>query len=258
MSIVAIMGKAADYRAALGSMEPASINAFLTANSGLPGPRANLELLWAYADVAPQTHILAMVEAEDVYLRCAGTIALGRLLVELNALDASSEPAPSEQHIFDLLTQRAADESWRIREATAMAIQLVGDYAPAQMRGYVRAWQANSHPLVQRAAAAGICEPRLLKDAESAQLALDVCSVSTADFTRRPASTRRDDDVRTLRKALAYCWSVAIAGSPDAGLERFAALDQSDADIAWIVKQNLTKNRLKRLLSTQYAHARWS
>jgi hypothetical protein len=50
-----------------------------------------------------------------------------------------------------------------------------------------------------------------------------------------------------LRQALGYCWSVAIAASPDEGFrlfERWATIE--DADVRWVVRENLKKKRLAR------------
>jgi len=55
--------------------------------------------------------------------------------------------------------------------------------------------------------------------------------------------------MRTLRQDLGCCWIVAIAADPGVGLpafERMRAVD--DPDIRWIVRTNLTKRRLSRLL----------
>lgn len=55
--------------------------------------------------------------------------------------------------------------------------------------------------------------------------------------------------MRTLRQALGYCWSVAVAGDPAAGVLRFAALrGSSDPDMAWVVRENEKKARLRRVL----------
>lgn len=54
--------------------------------------------------------------------------------------------------------------------------------------------------------------------------------------------------MRTLRQGLGYCWSVAVAGDPVTGLEAFAALDVTDPDVAWVVRENRKKARLRRLL----------
>ena len=55
--------------------------------------------------------------------------------------------------------------------------------------------------------------------------------------------------MRTLRQALGYCWSVAVAADPEHGLPRFLALSASpDPDVAWVVRENRRKARLARLL----------
>jgi hypothetical protein len=50
-----------------------------------------------------------------------------------------------------------------------------------------------------------------------------------------------------LRRALGYCWSVAVVALPDEGkpaLERW--LDCRDPDVRWVLRENLRKNRLQR------------
>ena len=65
----------------------------------------------------------------------------------------------------------------------------------------------------------------------------------------RPAAERTTEAVRTLRKALGYCWSVAVTADPAAGLPLFTVLSgQEDADLQWIVRENRKKSRLAGLL----------
>ncbi|MCG7286027.1 HEAT repeat domain-containing protein [Cellulomonas sp. ACRRI] len=229
-----------DLRGLLG--DPAAVRAHLAAGSGLPGPRSNLELLGAFADVAPVDLVLALADDADECLRCCGTDGVGRLVLEAAAGDRGPLTA--------LLRARAADESWRVREAAAMALQRIGDAEPGTLRALVAAWVADPDPLVRRAAVAGVCEPRLLRDPATAASALDACASATASLAALPAEGRRAPDVRTLRQALGYCWSVAVAGAPAAGLPRFAALRASDdPDVAWVVRENEKKTRLRRLLA---------
>ena len=56
---------------------------YLTARSGLPGPRANLALADAFAAIADRTTILLFAAVDDEYLRFCGTEAIGRLIVEI-------------------------------------------------------------------------------------------------------------------------------------------------------------------------------
>ena len=79
--------------------------------------------------------------------------------------------------------------------------------------------------------------------------AVELCSRITDSLAARPPDERRSDGVRALRKALGYCWSVAVAADPSNGLPRFLALSQSsDPDVVWIVRENATKARLMAVL----------
>lgn len=128
----------------------------------------------------------------------------------------------------------AADPRWRIREAVAMGLQLLGDADPVELERTVLEWAGDPDPLVQRAAAAAICEPRLLRTSRSAATAVEVCRIATEALMRRPPETRRDPALRTLRRGLGYCWSVAVAADPEPGLAAFRSLDGTDPDVAWV------------------------
>lgn len=235
------MARVEEYRTTLRGLDPRQVPAYLTASSGLPGPRANLALLDAFGDVAPAGLVRDMATDADEYRRSCGTAALGRLVVE--ATDAGARSA------LDLLHDRAADSSWRVREAVAMALQRVGDARPALLRDLVASGVSDPHPLVRRAAVAGVCEPRLLTEPRTAVAARAACRAATDSIEALPHDARRDPDVRTLRQALGYCWSVAVAADPAAGLAAFADLAAShDPDTAWIVRSNRGKKRLARLL----------
>src|SRR5665647_110587 len=127
---------------------------FLTARSGLPGPRGNLELADAFASIADRSTILRFVELDDEYLRFCGTEAVGRLIVE----------EPDDASHRALIQRRATDNLWRVREGAARALQIVGDADRGRLRTIVAEWVGDANPYVCRAAVAAICEPRLLKD----------------------------------------------------------------------------------------------
>ena len=51
-----------------------------------------------------------------------------------------------------------------------------------------------------------------------------------------------------MKKGLAYCWSVAVVAAPDEGKKTFEKwILCSDKDINWIVRENLKKERLRRM-----------
>jgi hypothetical protein len=232
------MGRRAQYQAELAVLDTARWPAYLAERSGLPGPRANLELAEAVADAGDAAAFDRLIASGDEYLTMCGVVGLGRLLVADLAVEAR-------------LREHAGDIRWRVREAVAMALQRLGDAEPARLRAVVTGWAAQDDPLVMRAAVAAICEPRLLRTPEMAAAAMDACATTTDRLAALSPGRRRDDDVRTLRKALGYGWSVAVAADPEAGLPRFGALaGSSDPDVAWIVRENGKKTRLARLLPT--------
>lgn len=225
-----------DLAARLSAGYP-EIVAYLTANSALPGPRGNLELLAAAGELLPLEHGERLRAEEDEYLRCCGVMVLHRQI--------GDDPVGVTQ----LLTRAAADHSWRVREAVAMAAQWIGDEDFGALLALVDRWLGEPDPLVQRAAVAAICEPRLLQLPEAAAQAIRACSRATTYLLTLPGEQRRQANVRTLRQALGYCWSVAVAADPAAGMPLFLDLDEADSDLGWIVRTNRTKTRLARLLA---------
>jgi hypothetical protein len=211
---------------------------YLTARSGLPGPRGNLELADAFASIAERATILRFVELDDEYLRFCGTEAIGRLIVE----------EPDDVSLSELIRRRAADDLWRVREGAARALQIVGDVDRALLRTIVAKWVADLNPYVRRAAVAAICEPRLLTDLATRTVALQACRRASESITVLPATERKTPGVRNLRQALGYCWSVAVAADPDEGMPAFERLRTiDDPDIRWIVASNFKKSRLRHL-----------
>jgi hypothetical protein len=109
----------------------------------------------------------------------------------------------------------------------------------------MRGWAGGS-PLEMRAAAAAVCEPRLIVRREHALQVLRLLDRITASMIK--VEDRKTDGFQALRKGLGYCWSVAVAALPDEGkakMERWLEVD--DRDVIWVMKENLRKNRLARL-----------
>jgi hypothetical protein len=229
------MTKVEEHRTALAGLD--DWMPYLDANSGLPGPRGNLELVAACAEEADSKRALDLIGTEDEFATVCGLVALGRHLGDEH-----------EQH-SDLLYRYAADPRWRVREGVAMALQRAGDNDPEEAFTIAEAWALDPDPLVRRAAVAAVCEPRLLRDPRFAHRALTILEKVTAALSRTDPSERRKPATRTLRQALGYGWSVAIAASPGEGLSIFRELEASeDPDVRWVVKENRKKARLKRLL----------
>ena len=215
---------------------------FLLNESGLPGSRANLELVQAVADEGAldlfqrylsYTPERASTNSPEVFLVVCGVVGLGRLLAE-GDLDQLA-----------VLRACANDPRWRVREAVAMALQRWGDADMPALLNAMNEW-ANGTLLERRAAVAAVCEPRLLKKPKHAKRVLKLLDTITTSIVREP--NRKAEDFKTLRQALGYCWSVAVAALPVVGkpaMEKW--LVTLDADVAWLMRENLKKDRLKRM-----------
>jgi hypothetical protein len=215
--------------------------AYLVANSRLPGPRANLELLDAAADVLTRDEALAFADlgpevapagTAREFLPCCGNAAIGRLV------------AGGEVALVGRLRAAAGDPRWRVRESVAIALQRWGDADVAAMLAAIAPW-ASSSPLEARAAVAAICEPRLLSSRRPVEGAVRVLEAATAVLAglARP----RGEPGRVLGAALGYGWSVAVAADPGAALpafEHWAASD--DPDVRRMVASNVAKTRFIR------------
>ena len=102
-----------------------------------------------------------------------------------------------------------------------MALQRWGDADMAGLLAAMTDWAAGN-PLEQRAAAAALCEPRLLRRPEHAAAVLTILDEITASIPQ--LTDRKSDAFKTLRQGLGYCWSVAVAALPDDGQAADGAL----------------------------------
>ncbi len=190
----------------------------LLANSGLPGPRANLELARVAADEAADAQLRQWAASDEEYLALVGTMGLRDL---------------------EALRVQANDPRWRVREGVAMALQRLGWDAVLPT---MRAWASGSL-LERRAVVGGLCEPALLLDTERAVVVLELLDEITESLVRE--ENRRSDEFKALRKALGYGWSVAVAAAPSEGRRVMSRwFDSSDRDVAWITRENLKKKRI--------------
>ncbi len=232
--------KTDEYRARLRELD--EWDAFLLAESGLPGPRGNLELARAVAEEGTSDlfrRYLAFTAAEapantpGEFLAFCGVLGLGRLL------------AQGDVTVLPVLRDWASDPRWRSREAVAMALQRLGEVDMGRLVREMREW-ADGGPLEQRAAAAALCEPRLLGEPEWTRETQRILDRITASV--KTAGVRRSEDFLALRKGLGYCWSVAVVALPAEGtplMEKWFA--ESDRDVRWIMRENLKKKRLVRM-----------
>ena len=218
---------------------------YLKKHSGLPGPRANLELVAAVTEEADPDRLWRFSASTDEFLALCGTAGLGRI--------ALLEP----DTVLKWLSELASDPRWRVREGVAMALQRIGRDDMARLFTEMQVW-ARGDFYLQRAAVAALCEPALLHtnaDAVAVLVILDHVTRSLAG-----AKDRKDEGLRVLRQALGYGWSVAAAAAPQNARPYFEKwLRSTDKDVAWVMKSNLAKARmapLRERLAARSAPAR--
>jgi hypothetical protein len=230
------MTKLDDYRRTLKGLD--DWVPFLLEESGLPGPRGNLELAHAVAQAGTKKqfeHFLTYHAEEntpEVFVVFCGVMGLGKL-------------AASQPDLFNRLREYASDPRWRIREAVATGLQLAGDQDMDLLLHEMKQW-IKGNWYEKRAAAAALAEPRLLKQPKCARQVLQVMDKITASMETDDKS--KDAPYKVLRQGMGYCWSVAVAALPDAGkpmMENW--LSSGDMDVRWMMKENLKKNRLVKM-----------
>jgi len=230
------MSRIDNYRQTLKDLE--DWIPFLRKESGLPGPRGNLELAYAVAEEGNKKQFKQFLsfQAEEntpeVFLVFCGVIGFGKL--------AANDPT-----LFEQLRKYASDPRWRIREAVATGLQLVGDQNMELLLGEMQKWSKGNW-YEKRAAAAALAEPRLLKEPKYTRKVLRILNEITASMENADGS--KDEAFKVLRQGMAYCWSVVVAALPEAGkplMEKWS--DSQDKDIRWMIRENLKKNRLIKM-----------
>jgi hypothetical protein len=206
---------------------------YLKKHSGLPGPRANLELVAAVAEEADADVLWQLSASKDEYLALCGTAGLGRI--------ALLEPGT----VMSWLRELAPDPRWRVREGVAMALQRIGRENMPMLLAEMKEW-IHGDLFVQRAAVAGLCEPPILKSNAEVVQVLEILDHITSSLAS--SSDRRSDGFRVLRQALGYGWSVAAAAAPENAVPYLQKwLQSEDKDVAWIMRSNLAKARMAPL-----------
>lgn len=234
------MTKANHYRETLKSLD--DWDSFLLQESGLPGPRGNLELAQVAADegnLRRFKHFLgfdpqrAPANSPHEFLAFCGVVGLGKLV------------AQGKTNLWPALRRYAADPRWRICEAVAMALQRVGEVDMDVLLREMETWSSGTW-LEKRAAAAALAEPKLLGDEKHVIRALSILDKITSSIEM--AEERKSEDFKILRQGLGYCWSVVVAALPSQGkkaMERW--LSSTDKDVRWVMQENLKKKRLVKM-----------
>jgi HEAT repeat protein len=240
----------------------------LLEESGLPGPRGNLELAAAFADAVTEAsepagwldtlYSWAAIDAREAptgdareYLPFCAVVAFGALYHRHACGYPCPEPCtcpfwPAQRlYLLEAVRTAAEDPRWRVREAAAMALQRLGEEEPAALPPILDRWLTGPSLLARRAVAAALAHPPLLRDESLARYALGAAERVLRDLTAVPSGQRKSEEFRVLFKGLSYAVSVIAAALPGEGfpfLERWAF--NRDPDIRKVLVANLKKRRL--------------
>ena len=215
---------------------------YLKENSGLPGKRADLELLGVVAEFGNEQFFMACLSFNETmaptntpgeFIAACGVTGLGKLITR--GLD----------QYYDLLKKYASDSRWRVREGVAFALQIIGKNDFDLLIDRLRDWK-DGNPYEKRAIVAGLCEPVLIKESKNALMVLEFLEEIFESINMIP--DRKGESFRVLKKGLGYGLSVAIVAYPQKGKELFEKIMQKpDRDIKWILRENLKKKRLEKM-----------
>lgn len=235
--------------------EEGKIVEYLVSNSNLPGRRANLELGEAFAEMVEDyfrkdperlwdlclklidvSSDVALVNDPREFLPFCGAWAMGSI---------GSVSSEFFQKALARLKELANDPRWRLREAVAFGIQKLIERESEKTLKEMKRWIIGGNWLEMRAVAAGVAEPSLLRDK---QVALEGLELHKKIFDQIIVSKERKSvEFKKLKRALGYSLSVIVCAVSKEGIEyMYQLINSEDADILWIVKENLKKNRLKK------------
>ncbi len=226
---------------------------YLVSKSNLPGPRGNLELAAAFADLI---EVNFSKNPERLWDLCIKAISISSDEAPVNdpsefitfcgAIGLGAIGSLSSL-LFDkalsILKELSRDSRWRTREAVAKGLQKMLTRKPEETLNALNGWIENNDWLAMRAVAAGVAEPFLLKNKQIASRALELHKKFFAQILNN--RERKSNEFKTLKKALGYTLSVLVQALPTEGFEYMQYLiEMKDADILWIIRENLKKKRL--------------
>jgi hypothetical protein len=129
-----------EYRRALADLDDPE--SFLLERSGLPGPRANIELAQAMADVGTRKQFDCLLSftpdrapagSREEFLAFCAPVGFGRLAADGN------------RKALMTLRKLASDPRWRVREGVALGLQRLGASDMHALLTEMRAWARGPH-----------------------------------------------------------------------------------------------------------------
>jgi len=231
----------------------AVLEEYLMKQSGLPSPRANLELAQAFGRVTEEVYsdasetLDSMIdEWVDLSESEAPTGNPREFLVFCGVIGLGAVAALQRQQLGNILIrlrEKSNDGRWRVREAVCFALQRLLYRYGAPFSHYLEQWAQTGTPYELRAAAVSVADPPLLDNTDFAFKALYLHRLVFSRFQKYDNVDR--EARRVLVQGLSFSLSVVVTALPEAGFDFMADLAHIDnKDIQKILKTNLAKDRL--------------
>jgi len=218
---------------------------FLIANSGLPGPRANLTLAaevgkliagdWAAKREYLKGLICSWSASGDDYLMFVAHSTIGHVL--------SSNLGEAEWAI-PILYEANFSPLWRAREGVTFALEALLEERAELALNLINEWCKSHHPILVRNSIVALAHPTQLRKNRAQLDALERYNNVGMEIVAKAVDP--GDDTKMLAKSLGF--TLSVAAEADEGY-----LDQFDGWIdgnvkAWrtIIRENLTKVRISK------------
>lgn len=208
---------------------------FIIKNSNLPGPRGNIELAFALAEVYDDfntlqdwigiSEIQADVNNPKSFLAFCSAVCLGKVYTK-----------NKNQKIISILIKLANDGRWRMREAVAFGFQIIGENNFDEMKRIFTNWIKKSNNLEKRAILVSLAHPPILNES-NAEFCFDITDIILKKMNK-------NNGFEVLKKGLEFTISVFAAANPKLGFSFIEKWIGNDKTIDKIMKENLKKNRL--------------
>jgi len=208
---------------------------FIIKNSNLPGPRGNLELAFAFAEVYDDFNTLqewisitedqADVNDPKSFLAFCSAVCMGKLYTK-----------KKNPKIISILKNSANDGRWRMREAVAFGFQIIGENNFDEMKRIFSDWIKKSNNLEKRAILVSLAHPPILNE-HNAEFCFDITDIILKQMNK-------ENGFEVLKKGLEFTISVFAAANPEIGFSFIEKWTGKDKIIDKIMKENLKKNRL--------------
>lgn len=215
---------------------PDKLERFLLRHSHLPGPRANLEIAFALAEIYTNVNVLlrwsriseeqAGTNEPRTFLPFCAAVCLGRAYSQTR-----------KESALVALKRLANDGRWRIREGAAFGFQIIAEHDIEEVKSMFSDWILVSNNREKRAMLVSLAHPPILDEATAA------CGLKMTGLVLE--RLERDDDFEILKKGLEFTISVFVAAHPRAGFAFIEHWIGRDRLIDRVLATNLKKNRLK-------------